>query len=65
MKRAEAEMQRLQDRHAALESELHAAGSDHVALARLGEELSAVSSELAAAEDAWLALAEEAESRRA
>jgi ABC transport system ATP-binding/permease protein len=63
MKRAEADMQRLQERHAALESELQAAGSDHVALARLGEELSAVSSELAAAEDAWLALAEEAETR--
>jgi ABC transport system ATP-binding/permease protein len=65
MKRAEAEMKRLQDRQAALESELQGAGSDHVVLARLGEELSAVSSELAAAEDAWLTLAEEAESRRA
>jgi predicted nucleic acid-binding Zn-ribbon protein len=63
MKRAEADMRRLQDRQAALESELQAAGSDHVALARLGEELSAVSSELAATEDRWLALAEEAESR--
>jgi ATP-binding cassette subfamily F protein uup len=65
MKRAEGEMRRLQERQAALESELQAAGSDHVVLARLGAELSDVSSELAAAEDSWLALAEEAESRRA
>ena len=65
MKRAEGEMRRLQERQAALEAELQSAGSDHVVLARLGAELSDVSSELSAVEDSWLALAEEAESRRA
>jgi ABC transport system ATP-binding/permease protein len=65
MKRAEAEMQRLRERQASLESELSAVADDHAALARVGEELSAVSSQLAEVEDMWLALAEEAESRRA
>jgi hypothetical protein len=55
-------MRRLQDRQAALEAELAGAMGDHVALACVGEELSAVSGELAAAEEHWLALAEEAES---
>jgi ATP-binding cassette subfamily F protein uup len=62
LRRAEAEMRRLQDRHAALEAELAGAMGDHVALACVGEELSAVGGELAAAEEHWLALAEEAES---
>jgi ABC transport system ATP-binding/permease protein len=61
MRRAEADMRRLQERHASLEAELVEAGGDHVALARLGEELSAVAGELAAAEESWLTLAEEAE----
>jgi ATP-binding cassette subfamily F protein uup len=64
MKKAEASMRKLQDRQAALETELAAAGDDHVALARLGEELSAVAAELSRTEDAWLELAEEAESSR-
>ncbi len=62
MRRAEAEMRRLQDRHTALEAELAAVGPDHVALARVGRDLSAVAAELSRAEDTWLALAEEAES---
>lgn len=57
-------MRKLQDRQAALEAELAAAGDDHVALARVGEELSAVAAELSRTEDAWLELAEEAESSR-
>ena len=64
MKKAEASMRKLQDRQAALEAELAAAGDDHVALARVGEELSAVAAELSRTEDAWLELAEEAESSR-
>jgi hypothetical protein len=62
LRRAESEMRRLQDRQAALEAELAGAGSDHVALAGAGEELSLINAELAAAEERWLALAEEAES---
>ena len=62
LRRAETEMRRLQDRQAALEAELAGAGSDHVALAGVGEELALVNYELAAAEERWLALAEEAES---
>ena len=56
-------MGRLQERQAALEAELADAAGDHVALARLGEDLSAVAVELGEAEEAWLALAEEAESQ--
>jgi ATP-binding cassette subfamily F protein uup len=62
LRRAEAEMHRLQDRQAALEAELAAAMGDHVALACVGEELAALTGELAAAEERWLSLAEEAES---
>jgi ABC transport system ATP-binding/permease protein len=62
LRRAEMEMRRLQERQAALEAELSGAMGDHVALACVGEELSAVSGELAAAEEHWLSLAEEAES---
>jgi ABC transport system ATP-binding/permease protein len=61
LRRAESDMARLQERQAVLEAELAAAGSDHVALARVGEELSAVAAELARAEEAWLTLAEEAD----
>ena len=62
LRRAEAEMRRLQDRQATLEAELAAAMGDHVALACVGEELAALTGELAAAEEHWLGLAEEAES---
>jgi ABC transport system ATP-binding/permease protein len=61
MRRAESELRRLQDHHAALEAELAGAMGDHVTLARVGEELSEVAAELSLAEEAWLALAEEAE----
>jgi hypothetical protein len=61
LRRAEAELLRLQDRQAALEAELAGARGDHVALACVGEELAVVGTELAAAEERWLALAEEAE----
>ena len=61
LRRAEAELLRLQDRQAALEAELAGARGDHVALACVGEELAVVGAELAAAEERWLALAGEAE----
>jgi ABC transport system ATP-binding/permease protein len=62
LRRAEAEVRRLQDRQSALEAELAGVMGDHVALACVGEELSVVSRELAGAEEHWLTLAEEAES---
>jgi ATP-binding cassette subfamily F protein uup len=61
MKKAETDMRRLEKRHAALEQELVAAGTDHVAIARVGAAMATVSAELAEAEETWLALAEEAE----
>jgi ATP-binding cassette subfamily F protein uup len=61
LRQAEAEMLRLSDCQAELEAELATVGDDHVALADVGERLSAVTADLAAAEEAWLALAEEAE----
>jgi ABC transport system ATP-binding/permease protein len=61
MKKAEAEVRKLEQRQAALEAELAAAGPDHAALARIGAEMAEVGADLAAAEDGWLALAEEAE----
>jgi ATP-binding cassette subfamily F protein uup len=61
MRRADAEMRHLHERQAALEAELAAAQGDHVALARVGEDLSTVAGELAEVEESWLRLAEEAE----
>ena len=63
MRKAESTMRRLQERQAMIEAELAEAGGDHVALARLGEDLSTVAAEMADAEESWLALAEEAESQ--
>ena len=63
MKRAESDMKALERRQAALEAELAEAGTDHAALARIGAAMGTVAADLAAAEDAWLALAEEAEAR--
>jgi ATP-binding cassette subfamily F protein uup len=63
MRKAESTMRRLQERQATLEAELTDAAGDHVALARLGEDMSAVAAEMAEAEEAWLALAEEAEAQ--
>jgi ATP-binding cassette subfamily F protein uup len=64
MARAETEMRRLLERQALLEADLAAAADDHLALARVAEDLSAVTAQLAQAEDTWLTLAEEAEARR-
>jgi hypothetical protein len=63
MRKAESTMRRLQARQATLEAELADAAGDHVALARMGEDMSAVAAEMAEAEEAWLALAEEAEAQ--
>lgn len=65
MKETEKEIARLEQRRAALEAELAAAAGDHLALARAGEGLAAVVAELTQVEEAWLALAEEAEAREA
>ena len=46
-----------------LVAELGAAGADHVALAAVGQRLSAVEAVLAEAEETWLRLATEAEER--
>ncbi|HVF32592.1 MAG TPA: ABC-F family ATP-binding cassette domain-containing protein [Acidimicrobiales bacterium] len=58
---AEREVAGLERRRAALAEELDAAGSDHVALARVGGAMAEVQHELAAAEERWLALLEESE----
>jgi hypothetical protein len=56
---------RLERRRARLDGEVTdaAAGADHVALRRLGEELATVQAELADAEERWLAVSEELERR--
>jgi hypothetical protein len=63
MKEADKSIARLTKRRDALEIELAARATDasHLELADLGEQFAAVSAELASAEEAWLALAEEAE----
>jgi ATP-binding cassette subfamily F protein uup len=63
MKEADRSIARLTKRRDALEIELAARATDatHLELADLGEQFAAVSAELASAEEAWLALAEEAE----
>ena len=61
LKQADKQTAALRDRHDALEAELTMLGDDRVALARVGEELAELQAQLAAAEEAWLALAEEAE----
>jgi ATP-binding cassette subfamily F protein uup len=62
MRKAETRMSRLRDRETALTTELTAAGDDHAVLARVGADLATLHDELAQAEEAWLELAEEAES---
>jgi ATP-binding cassette subfamily F protein uup len=54
---------RLTKKRARLEAQLVDAGADHEALRSLGAELGGVVAELEAAEEAWLALSDEAESR--
>jgi hypothetical protein len=61
MRKADGEMRRLHERQATLEAELETAQGDHVTLARVGEDLSAVARDLATVEESWLSLAEEAE----
>jgi hypothetical protein len=56
---AEKEMELLGARRDQLAADLAAAGSDYVALARLGTELGSVTERLAVAEHRWLELAEE------
>lgn len=62
MRDAEKEVAKLSRRRDRIHDQLVAAATDHVELTRLGAEEAAVSQELAATEDAWMALAEEAES---
>ncbi len=52
LRETEKEMARLERQKAKLAAELEAAGSDHVALARIGEQLAAVGADLHAAERA-------------
>lgn len=54
---------RLTKKRAQLEAQLVDAGADHEALRSLGAELGGVVAELEAAEELWLALSDEAESR--
>ena len=61
LRRADKEAAGLRARRDVLEAELAGLGDDRLELARVGEELAGLQTELAAAEEAWLALAEEAE----
>jgi ATP-binding cassette subfamily F protein uup len=58
------ELARLQRRRDQLNEALVAPAADHLALARLGDELTEVQLALQEAEERWLLLAEEAEARR-
>jgi ATP-binding cassette subfamily F protein uup len=62
LRKAETQVSRLQERQAVLEAELATVTGDRTALARVGEQLTAVQADLATAEEHWLTLAEEAES---
>jgi ATP-binding cassette subfamily F protein uup len=59
LREAEKEIARFERQKAKLEDELVMAGADHVALARIGEQLAAVSADLHAAEERWLELGAE------
>ena len=56
LKRTERELGALQRRRADLEAALSAAGGDHVALARVGNELATTQAEIDRVEDRWLEL---------
>ncbi len=60
---AQREIDAARARHDELEAELAAAGADHVRMAEVGAELTAVAERLHTAEERWLELAEEAEER--
>lgn len=59
IKNIEKELAKLEREHERLTAEVEAAGSDHVALAQIGEVLAAVDKQRHQAEESWLALAEE------
>jgi hypothetical protein len=63
MKEADKSITRLTKRRDALEAELaeRALSASHLELAELGEQFATLSADLASTEEAWLALAEEAE----
>ena len=61
LKTNEKEMAKLEKRQAALTADLDAAGTDHAALARIGEELGTVGARISELEEQWLALSEELE----
>jgi hypothetical protein len=63
LKAADKLVARLTKKRVALEAQLVDAGADHEALTALGAELGEVIAALGAAEESWLALADEAESR--
>ena len=65
MREADKEVQKLARRRDRLHEQLLDAAADHKELARLGTEEAEVAAELEAAEEAWLALAEEAEALEA
>jgi len=63
LKAAEKVMNRLQTQRERLDEDLAQAGTDHVRLAAAGEAIAACDRELAQAEERWLELSEELESR--
>jgi ATP-binding cassette subfamily F protein uup len=63
LKAAEKLMNRLQTQRERLDEDLAQAGTDHVRLAAAGEAIAACDRELAQAEERWLELSEELESR--
>lgn len=63
LRQVEKDVARLERRKAKLEQELAEAGTDHEVLARVGADLATVGRELAEAEERWIELAEEQESR--
>jgi ATP-binding cassette subfamily F protein uup len=62
LRETEKEMAGHERRRAKLMTELAAAGADHQAMTKLGQDLAAVDAELAAAEERWLTYGEELES---
>ncbi|MET0459048.1 MAG: ATP-binding cassette domain-containing protein, partial [Ilumatobacteraceae bacterium] len=62
LRETEKEMAAHERRRARLMTELAAAGADHQAMTRLGQDLASVDAELAAAEERWLTYGEELES---
>ena len=63
MAEAERDLTRLERRRAELEAAMGEAASDHVALARIGVELSELQGRVEQTEQRWITLAEEAEAR--